>query len=101
MVKRVVTVDDDDNVVEPERKQPLDDVEGWVVRYTGASNIRKITRADWLAVGIDHDEVVWRRDPPFNVVSLKRIHLSPDEFQRCIESDQEFVLEQVQVQQGN
>jgi hypothetical protein len=88
MAKKVVVVDDE--------LKPRQEVEGWVVRYVGTSNIRKITRADWERAGVDHVEIVWYRDPPGNAVPLRKFKMSAEDFDRCVMADPEFQLEELQ-----
>jgi hypothetical protein len=92
VVKRKVT----EEVVEEAPLQPRDEVEGWVVRYVGTSNLRKITRADWEKAGVDHGEIAWYRDAPGNAVPLRKFKMSAEDFDRCVLADPEFKLEELQ-----
>lgn len=40
---------------------------GQYVRYTGGADERSITKADWRAVGIDHEAVRWDSSNAFHV----------------------------------
>ena len=75
-----------------EQPRPMEDTRGYVVRYVGISNVRKLMVSDWKDVGIDHEEVIWLRDPPLNDVPLSRFALTPEEFHRCILADRDFQL---------
>lgn len=81
-------------VQEPEEAagHPLGRVEGRVMRYVGTSNDRTIREKDWKSVGIDHTDVTWFRDPPFNDVPLERLRITPQQFSRVFATDPDFRL---------
>lgn len=50
------------------------------VRYTGTSNYREITAADWTSVGFpDQGKTVWDRDNARGVVGARQVHELSDE----------------------
>jgi hypothetical protein len=77
----------------PRKKVPMaGDLAGVVVRWSGAGNFRRLTRANFAAVGVDHDDVEWWRDPPLNDVPVSQLNLDPAEFNRCIMADRDFQI---------
>lgn len=83
-----------EEVQEPQEvaEHPLGRVAGRVMRYVGTSNDRTIRQKDWAGIGIDHPDVTWFRDPPFNDVPLERLHITPQQFSRVFATDPDFRL---------
>ncbi len=68
-----------------------------VVRYIGTSNVRRISKEDWNAVGIDNDTVEWLRDPPYNDQPLERFSgLTEHQIDLYINRDSDFMIVEVE-----
>lgn len=61
------------------------------VKYTGTSNYREITAADWTSIGFkDQGKTVWDRDNARGTVGAKQVHeLSEEAAQWLLDNEPE------------